>query len=62
LASVLRPRLISEISLTRLSPAAPDPLQQLQIVDHDQADVVLRFSRRARVRSAAMVSAGVSSI
>jgi hypothetical protein len=42
LASCLRPRLISEISWTRLSFAAlAGALQQLEIVDDDHADVLL---------------------
>ncbi len=42
LASCFRPRLISEISWTRLSLLLrPDALEQLEIIDHDHADALL---------------------
>ena len=64
LAIAFRPWVISVISCTRLCLASgADAAQQLQIVDHQQiAGPACRLSRRARVRSAAIERAGVSSM
>jgi hypothetical protein len=62
LASAFRPREISPISVARFS-AVAGAAHELQVVDHDKAELAaLAAWRRARARSSALDSAGVSSM